>query len=322
MLNSQRIFVDAVKRYCSEHGIAVEVRSQGWLIVMRAGADSRMRKTRYTFGYDVGLNSAIAHRIANDKSATADVLAMSGVACIPHTLFLNPKLNAPGSAQGSWQAMLKLLDEHPAGLVVKPNEGTSGKSVFLTTDRPALEFAVDRVFASSPSLAISPFVEIDDEVRVILLDETPAVVYRKDRPSVIGDGERSLLELALAATPPVRRSTVLPGLLADFARAELDAVVPRGQRRLLNWRHNLDSGATPELLDEGEIGQACISLAVSAARTIGIRFASIDVVSTGGRWQVLEVNSGVMMEALSRLHPELVQATYNAALSKVFAENA
>src|ERR1700750_15701 len=192
MLNSQRIFVDAVKWYCSEHGIAVEVRSQGWLIVMRPKTVARpnlpAQQTHYTFGYDIGLNSAIAHRIANDKSATADVLAMSGVPCVPHMLFLDPKLNAPGSPQGSWQTMLKLLDEHPAGVVVKPNEGTSGKSVFLATNPPALELAVDRVFASSPSLAISPFVEIEDEVRVILIDETPAVVYRKDRPSVNGDG--------------------------------------------------------------------------------------------------------------------------------------
>jgi glutathione synthase/RimK-type ligase-like ATP-grasp enzyme len=321
MFNSQRIFVDAVKRYCSEHGITIEVRSQGWLIVMRPEPDAPAHKTHYTFGYDVGLNSAIAHRIANDKSATAEVLTLSGVACIPHTLFLNPRLHAHSSPQGSWPAMLRLLDEHPAGVVVKPNEGTSGKSVFLAMNRPTLELAVDRVFAFSPSLTISPFVEIDDEVRVILIDETPAVVYRKDRPSVMGDGERSLLELALAATPPARRSTVLPGLLADFARVELDAIVPHGQRRLLNWRHNLDSGATPELLDDGEIRQACVALAISAARVVGIRFASIDVVSTSGRWHVLEVNSGVMMESLSRLHPELVQATYSAALDKVFGES-
>ena len=103
MLNSQRIFVDAVKRYCSEHGITVEVRSQGWLIVMRPEPNAPAHKTHYTFGYDVGLNSAIAHRIANDKSATAEVLTLSGVACIPHTLFLNPRLNAHGSPQGSWQ---------------------------------------------------------------------------------------------------------------------------------------------------------------------------------------------------------------------------
>jgi glutathione synthase/RimK-type ligase-like ATP-grasp enzyme len=329
MLNSQRIFVDAVKRYCSDHGIAVDIRSQGWLIVMRRGPEDKSKdeskdrskeqpKTRFTLGYDVGLNSAIAHRIANDKSATAEVLALSGVASIPHTLFLNPRLNAHIPPRGSWDAMLKLLDEHPRGLVLKPNEGTSGRSVFLATNRPALELAVEKIFASHLSLAISPYVEIEDEVRVVLIDDVPAVVYRKDRPSVTGDGKHSLLELALAATPPDRRSTVFPGLLADFGRADLDAIVPPGQRRLLNWRHNLDSGATPMLLEQGEMRDACVELAVKAAQAIGIRFASVDVVRTGGRWQVLEVNSGVMMEALSKRHPDLVYATYSAALDKVF----
>jgi glutathione synthase/RimK-type ligase-like ATP-grasp enzyme len=111
---------------------------------------------------------------------------------------------------------------------------------------------------------------------------------------------------------------VLPGLLTDFGRAELDAIVPLGQRRILNWRHNLDSGATPSLLEPGEIRHACVELAVKAANAIGIRFASIDVVRANGRWHVLEINSGVMMEALSKRHPELVYATYSAALDKVF----
>jgi hypothetical protein len=33
---------------------------------------------------------------------------------------------------------------------------------------------------------------------------------------------------------------------------------------------------------------------------------------------VLEINSGVMMEVLGKHHPELVYATYAAALDKVF----
>jgi hypothetical protein len=313
MLNSQRIFVDAVKRYCSDHGIAVEIRSQGWLIVMR-----RELRTHFTLGYDVGLNSAMAHRIANDKSATAEVLTLSDVACIPHALFLHPRLNAPVSPQGSWAAMLGLLEANPNGVVIKPNEGTSGRDVLLATDRPALEFAVNRIFSSHPGLAISPYVEIEDEIRVILIDGVPAVVYRKDRPAVTGDGQQSLLELALAATPPERRSTVLPGLLADLGRADLDAMLPRGRRRILNWRHNLDSGAIPVVLDEGDIRQACVQLAVKAANAIGIRFASVDVVRIGDDWRVLEINSGVMLEALSKRHPELVYATYSAALNKVF----
>ena len=264
MKNSQRIFVEAVKRYCARHDIAVEVRSQGWLIVMQPGS-----KRHFALGYDVGLNSAIAHRIANDKAATSEVLGLAGIACVPHTVFLGPKLGEHIAPSGSWVAMLALLEQHPEGIVVKPNEGTSGRSVFRVSSRPGLERAAQEIFSSNLTLAISPYVEIEDEVRVILVDELPVVVYSKDRSH-------------------------------------------------LNWRHNLDAGARPVLLEQGEAREACVALAVRAARAIGIRFASFDVLRVGGAYQILEINSGVMMEALGKLHPELVEAAYSAALDKVF----
>lgn len=313
MLKSQRTFVEAVKRYCTDRGIAVEVRSQGWLVIMQRGA-----RRHLALGYDVGLNSAVAHRIANDKAATAEVLEFYGVPCIAHTLFSNPTLSEYIPELRSWQAMLRLLKENPKGLVVKPNEGTSGDSVFKVFDETNLELAAHRIFSSNSSVAISPYVEIEDEVRVILIDDVPAVVYSKARPSIVGDGKHSLLELVLAVTPIEARSTVLPGLFDDLAKADLDAVVPPGQRRVLNWRHNLDSGAQPIVLEQGNIREACVPIAIEAAKAIGIRFGSIDVVQVNGRWQILEINSGVMMETLSELHPDLVYATYSAALDKVF----
>jgi glutathione synthase/RimK-type ligase-like ATP-grasp enzyme len=311
MLTSQRIFVDAIKKYCAARGIAVDVRSDGWLIVMQRG-----ERRHFAFGYDIGLNSAIAHRIANDKSATAEVLSLSGIACVPHTFFLDPELS--GRAAPARDEMLALLEKHPQGLVVKPNEGASGKSVFWVTSRPALELAVKRIFASSKSLAISPYLDIDYEVRVVLIDDMPAIVYAKERAFVTGDGRRSLQELAHEALPQERRAAVLTEIMKEFGKAELDAILPRGQRRALDWRHNLEYGAHPALLETGTVRETSVALAMRAARAIGIRFASIDVVRAVGDWQILEINSGVMMEALGRLHPELVHATYHAALDKIF----
>lgn len=313
MLTNRRIFVDALRKYCGERGIAIGVKSDGWLIVMQ-----RDGKRRCAFGYDIGLNSAVAHRIANDKAATAEVLEMAGVACVPHTLFLSPHMNQYVSQPGSWEAMLRLLAANPQGIVVKPNEGTTGESVFLVKTKPALELAVSRIFASHLSLAISPYVHIEDEVRVVLLDGDAIVVYGKSRPSITGDGQHSLLELALSAIPAAQRSTVLPGMIADLDKAELDFILPAGQRRVLNWRHNLDAGAHPTLLTEGKVRDACVEIAIQAAKAIDIRFASIDIVQVDGAWQVLEINSGVMMEALSKAHPDIVYATYHAALDRLF----
>ena len=236
-----RIFVDAIVKYCAAHGIACEVKSQGWLVVMQRGGTRR-----FAFGYDIGLNSAMAHRIANDKSATAEVLAHSGIACIPHTLFLSPKLEKYETAVGTREVMLALLYAHPHSIVAKPNEGTSGRFVFKVTNEAELDHATSEIFASHLSLAISPFVEIEEEVRVILLDGDARVVYSKQRIS--------------------------------------------------DWRHNLDFGARPILLKQGEAREACIAMAVQATNAIGIRFASIDIVRVAGSWRVLEINSGVMME--------------------------
>jgi glutathione synthase/RimK-type ligase-like ATP-grasp enzyme len=313
MLNSQRIFVDAVRRYCASHSIQIEIRSEGWLVLMQRGV-----KRHLAFGYDLGLNSSVAHQIANDKAATAEILQISGIACVPHALFFSPRMNEFIPPQRSWEAMIALLRQNPDGIIVKPNEGTSGDSVFRVSTEPELELAVHKIFSSSLSLAISPYLDIENEVRVVLIDQHPLVVYSKNRPAIVGDGKHSLLELALAATPAELRATILTAMTGDLDRASLDGIPSTGERRLLSWRHNLDKGSRPVLLDQGNIREACVEIATQAANAIGIRFGSIDVVQVNGSWQILEINSGVMMEALGRLHPELVHAAYSAALDKVF----
>jgi glutathione synthase/RimK-type ligase-like ATP-grasp enzyme len=176
MSGSNRIFVDAITKYCAGHGIACEVRSQGWLIVME-----RDGVRRFALGYDLGLNSAISHRIASDKAATSDILEMAGIPCIAHTQFSNPVLADYAPASGLREAMLDLLRSRPQGIVVKPNEGTSGRLVFKVTNEAELDEAARKIFTSHLSLAISPYVEIEEEVRVVLIDDTPLAVYAKAR---------------------------------------------------------------------------------------------------------------------------------------------
>jgi glutathione synthase/RimK-type ligase-like ATP-grasp enzyme len=310
MINHQRLLVDITERYCAERGIALHIRADGWLLVMDRGGERRL-----ILGYDLGLNSAVAHRIASDKSATAELLALSGIACVPHAFFLGP----PAGPRAPLAPMLKLLDAHPDGLVVKPNEGTSGRLVFKVTTRDALARAVDAIFTASMSVAIAPYLQIDDEIRVVLLDGAPQLVYAKQRIAVVGDGRQSFRELALAATPAEQQVELIEIMRSDTGEGDLDAIVSSGEQRLLNWRHNLEFGARAIMLDDGEEREACVALAIAATGALGIRFASVDVVRAHDRWQVLEINSGVVMERLGRQYPDRVQAVYSAALDRVFA---
>jgi glutathione synthase/RimK-type ligase-like ATP-grasp enzyme len=309
MINGQRLLVEVIQRYCTERGIALDIRADGWLLVLDRGGQRRL-----ILGYDLGLNSSVAQRIASDKSATAELLALSGIACVPHAFFLGPQ----AGPRAPLAPMLRLLDAHPEGLVVKPNEGTSGRLVFRVTNRDDLARAVDAIFTANMNLAIAPYLSIDDEVRVVLLDGAPLVAYAKQRIAVVGDNRQTFRELALAATPLARHAELIDNLRSETDDIDLDAIVPAGAQRLLNWRHNLEFGARAVLLEAGEIRDVCVALAIAATDALGIRFASVDFVRAHDRWQVLEINSGVVMEQFGRQHPELVQAVYTAALDRVF----
>ena len=243
MPGDKRIFVDAITKYCADRGMACEVKSQGWLIVMQRGG-----VRRFALGYDLGLNSAIAHRIASDKAATSDILAMSGIPCVAHTQFSNPVLADYVPASGLHQAMRVLLRQHPLGIVVKPNESTSGRLVFKVTSDVELDEAARKIFASHLSLAISPFVEIEEEVRVVLIDDTPLAVYAKQR----GADWRHNLDLGArpALLPPGATRDACVALAVRAAQAigirfaSVDSVRVRGEWKVLE----INSGVMMETL--------------------------------------------------------------------------
>jgi glutathione synthase/RimK-type ligase-like ATP-grasp enzyme len=88
------------------------------------------------------------------------------------------------------------------------------------------------------------------------------------------------------------------------------------------WKHNLDQGASPDLVAlAGEPATALETLAVAAAKACGVRFASVDIIHDGGGYKVLEINSGVMMEAFSRVNGpfyEIAKNVYRQAVSRLW----
>ena len=315
MQYADRVIVRVVRAYCAARGIDVDLGLDGWLIVLRKGGAKY-----FIYGYDFGLNSSVAHRLANDKAATADMLDAADVTCVPHRLFMNHDHFKYVASSGNWSPLLDMLRAHPDGLVLKPNEGTCGHLVFKATTELELERAATAIFAADQNLAVAPYLEIDREVRVILLDSEPMVVYEKRRPTIVGDGVRTAFALMLDEVPAERLAATLASLPPN--RARLDDVLPDGEPFGLDWRHNLDLGAKPELVGEGPLRDASAGLAVQAADAIGLRFGAVDVVWTKGTARVLEINSGVMIEALDKWHPDVADRVYTRALDRLLQRSA
>ncbi len=129
------------------------------------------------------------------------------------------------------------------------------------------------------------------------------LVYSKIRPFVTGDGKHSVAELL--AQMHIADDNIMPGL-------DMQAVPQIGAKIIVGWKHNLGQGSIPEILTDANKLDRIKNIVEKIVRLINIRFAAVDIIEdTNGKLQVLEINSGVMMEYFASTSP----ANYNIAKS-------
>jgi len=316
-LNHERLLVREVERAASQRGIRVDHIAQGWILRLQRG-----QTVRHVHGYTFDLNPAATSAIACDKAATSAALAACGLPRVEHRLFLHPSMARFVAHAGNWDEMLRYFESCECDVVVKDNLGTGGRGVHRARSRVALEAAVLSLFERGQSVAMCPFVDIREETRFVVLQGECEAAYTKVRPTVTGDGRRTVLELLadqITRTGMTREcGRLLANLDADSASV-LREVPASGEVRLLNWRHNLGQGATLSLIEPRPQDPRAL-LAAAAATALNLRFGSVDIVTVGGKPMVLEVNSGVMMEALATTPGggELAARVYDRAVGLMF----
>lgn len=319
MNNLDREIVASLHRYGKKHGIGVRTHSHDWIVEL-----TFQGRVHYVFGYDLGLNASTTHRLCNDKAATWEVLNAHGIAAIPHDLFLHPRWLDYIAIDGNWSRMLDAFNRNDGDVVIKDNEGTGGREVLRATSVRELEQAATTIFETARSLAISPYVDIQVELRFVLLEGAPLLAYAKDRPVVVGDGKRTIGELIadLALPPGVDQE-----ILAEIAPVQPVAHVPDPDEIIsVQWRHNLGKGGQPRMLDIADQGIAdAMDLARAAAAHTNLRFGSVDIAVVNSEPHVLEINSGVMLEHLSKITedgPGMSDRIYHAVLDRIFERTA
>jgi len=234
---ANRLMVASIKDICERRGIDFTTLSDDWLLEL-----SKDGTTKRVLGYNFSVNDAVAAGIAKDKVATHILLNHSGVPSVPHVL-LRPKVS------DEQKQAIELWDK----IVVKPLDGSGGHGVRLFTDA---EEAIQWIESTDiPAWAAAPWMDIVREIRLVLLDQKPLIVYEKQ--AVMVDGLK-MFNLGLGAEPK-------------------------------------DSTPDDDLLE----------LAARAQKALGLRLSAVDVIeTTDGKRQVLEINSGFMMEHYMRFSPE------------------
>jgi glutathione synthase/RimK-type ligase-like ATP-grasp enzyme len=184
--HSNQWLIETISEICMQQGIIFRSLSDDWLLELEK--DGQIARV---LGYTFDLNGSAASSIGRDKVAAYELLTAYGVPAISHFL-------------------VRLKDENPTwstvdweeGVVVKPLTGGGGENVCLFHD-----IAKAKAFMTSKmtsSWAISPLVDINREVRLIMLDEE--VIFSYGKVPVVTDGLK-VFNLSRGATPVVHTPT-------------------------------------------------------------------------------------------------------------------
>jgi glutathione synthase/RimK-type ligase-like ATP-grasp enzyme len=280
--NGDRQLIKIIRDICAEQGITLETYSYDWILKLTYNGS-----VMYIYGYQFPLNDAAAELICGDKAALSAVLAGCGIPAAEHEFFMSPSNIHYTGGNGNWARLTGLLQRH-GRLVCKRNNGSGGIGVYIVSGQPELELTVSEIFRGSRSMSVSPFYDIINEFRVIMLDGNVRLIYKKIRPYVTGDGKHTNFELAFDKFNSSMRDLEIT--------ADLSAVPAAGEKVNLGWKHNLGQGSKAAAVEDAELKSRLGSLAARASEALKIKFASVDIIETAAGFMILEINSGIMME--------------------------
>lgn len=305
-------FRDLIKLICSENNISFHVLSLGFLLVLEKNG---VIKT--ISGYKFDNNSHSLGKVFDDKFATYELLKYFDIPVCEHSIFYcRDNCNTFVDGYNTLEYLQDKFNEYDRNVVVKKNAGSCGHEVYHFNNFIDLEDFYNNTISNMASFSICPFYNIENEYRVIVLNNKVKLIYKKVLPRVYGDGHSTIRELLMKFNPSYFKS------VNDVS---LDCVLKDKEEFSYDWKFNLSAGSLPSF-DINEIDRLAIEKIISKITdNISIGFCSIDIIKTTElQYLVMEINSGVMMNHLItevNAGYDLAKEIYTEAVLSMFDVN-
>jgi glutathione synthase/RimK-type ligase-like ATP-grasp enzyme len=208
----RRIFVTFINKAARELGIEVTWLSDHWI--------ARLEKdgvVKYIHGSTFPLGSATSGVITRDKVSTFEVLQAAAVPAVPHYLVRFTPSRLP------LEAAARAIRFSQFPMVVKPLKGFGGIDVVLTRSIEELNLQLTEFSMRYNAMAISPFLRIENEYRLIMLGREPLIIFEK----VLSDDKRAdewRHNLKYEARPQVHSAPSICQPLTKLAQAAVEVL--------------------------------------------------------------------------------------------------
>jgi len=218
------------------------------------------------------LNSYGAAEIANDKAYTCRFLKDAGIA-VPASHFVP----ATGIRSGKRppEDVLDFAEDTGFPLFVKPNEGQEGRGVMRADTYHTLQNALHILAKSHEAMLVQEEI-CGTDLRIVVLDGEVLCAFERHAPEVTGDGTSSLAEL-VDAHPSIDPSDGRIDFELSQQALMLESVPEAGRTVTLLPVSNLSSGGTARIVTAA-LAPELHSLARHVTRTLGLRYAGVDVI--------------------------------------------
>ncbi|GBG34146.1 Protein kinase, putative [Hondaea fermentalgiana] len=218
-----RPLVRILQQIVDECGMQMKTISNGWICIIE---DENKQKRCVVTGCAFPLNSQSSANLALDKVSAAAVFTDAGVPHVPHTLVFGPTVqytmaSKRRASEGTIAPLMKMLQEHTSGLVLKPKDGNSGRNVILAQTPLEVEAGwLQLLRGGARDFAICPFFHLDKEWRLMVLDQELYVCYCKLR-----HGTEWRHNVSLGATTSVEvEKDLIDGSLLPLAKQAMSAL--------------------------------------------------------------------------------------------------
>ncbi len=295
-----------IREICQELNIEFNLLSKDFIIKLEKDG-----LVKYIYGYKFPLNDHALGLILDDKYATYEILNdynLPTIEMIP--VFLNYN-----------QEELKNYLKKYQTLIVKANNGTCGTEVYKVNTEAKLFSTVNNLLTKNAPVCLSPFYNVINEYRVIILNNQVKIMYGKIKPTIIGDGKHTIKELLLTFNYNYySHSKNLENLNFDLKK------IPKFQEKIeISYKFNLSNGSIIFEIEDLKLRNELKELALKTVKLLNIKFASVDIIKTiDNKLLILEINSGVMMDNFIKLHKSgslIAKEVYKTAINNLFVSN-